>query len=799
MSGKQYLKFLAVFVFICMQATAVNVIKKVETAENMKSAIIMLGDSGDFDRTGKVLLANRNVWGPSGYDRGNSYRKLMPNATADILFAASVFDVDENGLCRKDLVLEIFYRDDIAPWTNEKKEVNNRIIIKSRIDFAANNEYFETGHLQTVGDRKWKTDQIFFEHTPRQMVRAIDGSFHFQIINSSSQNSILISYIKLRTIDHDELVKLRDNLRAQRGLKRDEFEPGVSEKRMCNQSEREFVVYPVNYLELVFPKSPVECDRVDEELKCFEVPGEAEPVSFVIHSYKDVNNVHIVVNDLKADSYIISADNIDVRRVVFNDQRWGWMTDSRYGTCPDYLSFKNPEVDIPTNSNCQFWLTINVPETTIPGIYKGKVGIYVKGQEIHSIGLSVEVLPIKLLPNCVKHMIYHSPYLKKFHKEPVEVLRDMKKHRVVPIYYPPLEITNVLGTVDVRLDGFERQLRQFVEIYPEARELFVGFFNYYVVWHGLNGPKPEFATPFPQFEETYGRILRKYAELARRYKIELYFSFNDEPFKNIGERRVSYLCSLIAQKNGLKTWSTHNLDYDIQLPLTENEIRSNINYLRPLRDVLDVFAEIILKVDEAAIDTFKKNHSNLSYYTTYLATSVRPIYNRFVHGLYPFVTNSKFVLVYAYRDSVVDPYDDMDLAATFPYPTSTNDYLLTYPTWRGDILPTLSYEALREGVEDSQLISTMKVLIDKALKAGNPVVVKLGKEAEDYLNEILARPSKNFKQNYWRKHTSALQDPMEKAILTDLNAQHGQDYAIFDNIRREVCDRIISLQNALIE
>ncbi len=799
MSRKQYLKFLAVFLFICIQAAATNVTKKAETAGNIKSAIIKLGDPGDFDRTGKVLLANRNAWGPSGYDRGTSYRELMPNATADILFAASAFDVDKNGLCMSDLILEISYRDDIAPWTNEKKEVNNRIIIKSRINFATSNEYVEAGHLQTAGDKKWKIDHVFFERTPRQMTRAIDGSFQFQIINSSPQNSLLISYIKLKVVDHSELVNLRDYQRAQRGLKRVEYENNLSEERICDQSERGIIVYPVNYLELVFPKSPVKCDYVGKELSCFEVPGEAEPVSFVIHSYKDVNNLHVVVSDLKAGDYIMTAENIDVRRVIFNDQRWGWMTDSRYGTCPDYLSFKNPKVNIPANSNCQFWLTINVPEAIAPGVYKGEVKIYVENQQVHSIRLSVEVVPITLMPNRVKHMVYHSPYLKKFHKDPMAVLKDMRKHKIVPIFYPPLEVTNDLGRVDVKLDGFEDQLRQFVKIYPDVNELFVGFFNYYVVWQGLNGPKPEFETPFPQFEVTYGKILRKYAGLAKRYGIELYFSFNDEPFEHGDRRRVSYLCSLIAQKNGLKTWSTQNLDYDVQLPLSESEIRSNINYLRPLRDVLDVFAEILPKIDEASIKTFKKNRPNLSYYTTYLATSVRPVYNRFLHGLYPFVTNSKFVLIYAYRDSIVDPYDDMDLAATYPYPVSTNDYLLTYPTWRGDILPTLSYEALREGVEDSQLISTINVLAEKAIKDNNPVIVKLGKEAEDYLNEILSRPSRNFKQEYWRKHTSALEDPMEQAILMDLNAQQGPDYEIFDNIRREICNRVISLQNVLVD
>lgn len=767
----------------------------VEPAAGLDSAIKQLGRESDFAKAGEVLLANPRVWGQADRDGQIAYHRLKANVEADVLVAA--FDVDSKGFCKHDMILEVFYRDDIKQWT-DKGKVLGPAVIKSRIDFAKDNEYVEVGHLQAIGDGKWKIARIFLERTPRQMVRAIDGSFQFKIVMPKSKvHTIPISYIKLISVTHPDLVTLREKERAQRGLKRVEYKPASDESRFSGQAKAGFAVYPVNYLELIFPNSCVDHDRVNEPLQCFEVPGRVEPVSFVIHAYEDLKNVRVRVSDLHGASDSIPSGNVDIRRVEYNDQRWGWGRTERYGTCPDYLSFPDPVVDIKANSNCQFWLTIEVPEAATAGLYKGEVTIYVNDKRVQAIGLSVEVLPVKLLPNRVRHMIYHSPYYRNFHRDPVKVLRDMEKHGVVPILYAYADTIKIDNRLDVRLHSFERQLSELRRVYPDAKELFSAGKLLPRVWRGLGGGEPRFTKPLANFEATYGKVLKRFAELAKRYGFELYFSFNDEPFKILERRRGSYLCSRIAQSEGLKTWSTHRLADDVQLQLTPRELIANVNYLRPLREVLDIFVEAIIRIDETAIKTLQKSRCSLSYYTTHLATSVRPVYNRLLHGIYPFVTNSRFVACYAYRDGPVDPFDDMDFKANRPYTVGVNDYLLTYPTWQGAILPTLSYEALREGIEDCELISTLQILADKALQASDPKVVELGKEAQEYFDDILKRVGKNFKQR--RRNRGLPADPMEKAILRDLNNKQSEDYEIFDKIRRSICNRIIALQNALVQ
>jgi hypothetical protein len=760
--------------------------------EKARSAGITLGHESDFERTGPVLLPNHQVWGKVGRHGQISYRALKAKSKADLLFVP--FEINEMGFCKRDMILEVFYRDDAKQRFIDEYRVQGRVIVQSRVDFSKDNEYVEIGHLDTEGDGKWKLAQMFLERTPRQLVRAIGHSFQFRVVMPpSGSKNLPISYVRLISVDHQQFVTLREEDRARRGLKRIDYEAAAGFGTPPEEWEkRGFVVYPVNCLELVFTNSPVDYDRAGDELECFEVPGQSEPVSFVIHAFTDLSNVRVEVSDLHSELDTISASRIHLHQVVRNDQRWGWSNAKHYGTCPDYLSFENPVVDIKNSSNCQFWMTIDVPADMTPGEYSGTVLVQADGIEPYRLPLKVEVLDIELPRHKARDMVYYSPHYRNLDRDPVRVLEDMKKHGLVPIYYPPRKR---LDSTD--LSDFERQLAEFRQVYPDVDTLFVGLSDHGRLWIKMRGPRPEFQRRFPLFESTYGKRLRSYAALAQRYNLTLVFTFADEPGDNAGSRRISYLCSHIAQSNGLKTWCTFVPYYDVQLPLTNKEVSERINYLRPLSEVLDEFVCHISHVDASAIKHIKKRNSNVSYYTTYPGTSIRCIYNRFLHGLYRFAVGGGYVVCYAYRHERSDPYDDLDRVSFWAPDVGMNDYVLTYPTWQGEILPTLSYEALREGVEDSRLISTMLVLAGRASSSHDPGVVRVGKESEEFLQAILRRMSKDFRRDYFRKHKDLPVDPMEEAILRDLNDGRSKDYGIFDKIRRGVCDRIIRLEEAL--
>jgi len=256
-------------------------------------AIKELGYDSDFERKGNIFFPNPKVWGKAARESKITYRYLKPRSKAEVLIVA--FDVDNKGLCKQDMILEIFYRDDIKEKPLRINWFEGRVRIESQIDFVKDNQYVEVGNLTAKGDGKWKLQRIFLERTPRQIIRAIDGVFHFKIIMPSAGSTALpISYIRFVSTNHQEFVRLREKNRVKRGLKRIEYKPTAdkisSGFKINNQP---FVVYPVNYLKLVFPNSPVEYERVNEPLKCFEIPGYEEPISFVIHAFENLSNLEV--------------------------------------------------------------------------------------------------------------------------------------------------------------------------------------------------------------------------------------------------------------------------------------------------------------------------------------------------------------------------------------------------------------------------------------------------------------------------------------------------------------------------
>jgi len=768
------------------------------TYSNANDSIIKnLGFETDFNKNVKCFLSNPDAWGQEGKEDNISFRLLKEKATADLLFKD--FNVDSNGFCKTDMIMEIYYRDDTKV---EKKSVNwvdARPTIQVGLDFTQKNEYFEIGYLSADGDHKWKKKLIFIEKNPRQMLRAINNVFAFKIIlNQSNLIPLPISYVSLRTVNHQEFVDLREKDRLERGLVRFDYKRPVYS--LSKKEHESFIVYPINYLQLIFPNSPIDTNSVGKSLKCFEVPGQAEPVSFVLHTSKDINNVYIKVSPLKTKSSIISNEAIDIRRVVYNDQRWGWGWSKEYGLCPDYLSIKNPKCNIMANANCQFWLTIKVPLDVSPALYEGIVEIWSQNNKLCSLPIELEVLPIKLNENKINYFVFHSPYFreKAYNKDKNAILRDMKAHGLMPVCYPKgrLIITDS-GSYQLDKKDFEHELREISQIFTDEKEVFVGLQNFSIIWRQIGGREPRFQYSFPKFDEVYGKVLLDYAQLAKKYNYEIFFTFIDEPGADLYKRRASYLCASIAHKNGLKTWVDSYVGTDVQLELTSDEKVNGVNYLRPLMEVTDVFVCPLREIDPVYIDIIKKNKTTFAYYTTYMSTSVHPVFNRFLNGLYAFKADTKYVFTYAYRDEIEDPFDDMDSSSTHYNVIGMNDYLLTYPTWDGDILPTLSYEALREGIEDARILCTLQDLISKALKSSNKDVMFLGEKLEKNLNDILIHMDDNFRKNYLSTYQNGPVDLAEDRILKDLNKNKDKSYSIFDSIRRTMCDDIIKLNDSL--
>ncbi len=187
---------------------------------------------------------------------------------------------------------------------------------------------------------------------------------------------------------------------------------------------------------------------------------------------------------------------------------------------------------------------------------------------------------------------------------------------------------------------------------------------------------------------------------------------------------------------------------------------------------------------------------SFSYYTTYPATQPVPLNNRFLNGIYGSAVGATGIYVYAYGDSGPQPWDDCEAGiyerlGTDSGRRSQNNYQLALPSWEDRMFDTVAFESLREGIEDSRLIATLKQAIRE-----HPG--PLADEATRYLAAILARPSPEYWPRYMRYDaTQPIQWYADRSrdMLIDL-AGDPDDYAFFDRFRAQLMRYILRLQHS---
>ncbi|MCK4658304.1 MAG: hypothetical protein KAV82_02175 [Phycisphaerae bacterium] len=182
-----------------------------------------------------------------------------------------------------------------------------------------------------------------------------------------------------------------------------------------------------------------------------------------------------------------------------------------------------------------------------------------------------------------------------------------------------------------------------------------------------------------------------------------------------------------------------------------------------------------------------------SYYTTYPANQPVILNNRFLNGVYASALGAKGVYVYAYGDWGSQPWDDCEVSyarrmGTESGQRSYGGYQLVLPSWDDRIYDTVIFESLREGVEDSRIIATLK----KAIAEHPGPRAQL---AQAYLDDLFAGPSRDYSPRYMHTDESL---PIHKyadrseEVLSDLVGD-GEDFAAFDRIRLRMIWLILTL------
>jgi hypothetical protein len=484
--------------------------------------------------------------------------------------------------------------------------------------------------------------------------------------------------------------------------------------------KRGFVVTAAEPFDTILPDAPAEEGRLLRSLDLAACAGEFEPATFVVHALRDLDVV-LRPADLVLDAaHKVPAANLDLRFVhVWRQRRPDGpgeylvpelLLKREPGELKGVISQPlTPEVRtrLPAKTARQFWVTVKVPEQAGPGTYEGRLPLVANGTA-YPLTCRLRVLPLKLPPDPFVHSIYfhgssvglgwygekemtHEAFLARGRRQ----LADLRDHglNAAGTYSPAIMTT--------RGDGYDIDLRHVRESLLLHRE--AGLTRWVTAELGystLDGQQlhPRLGAPFYR---AFTALVQAVEKMARAEGLPpvLYYGV-DEPMRKTEEEALRYygfadpvdVCRQWFQATrgggGRTTAAVYRTEiggWAILGPLCDVPIFS-LGSIYPHTSRAEIVGEVASRSDRQAW-----------YY--WQCWTENPLENRLLAGLYLCKSGLSGVMPWAYMGYDGDPYSDMD--------GTHKDFNIAYPSQEGPI-PTLSWEAFREGVDDCRYWAAVK-------------------------------------------------------------------------------------------
>jgi hypothetical protein len=479
------------------------------------------------------------------------------------------------------------------------------------------------------------------------------------------------------------------------------------------------------------------------EARIFASIGEHEPFGLLLRPKATLQEVFITSRDLIGGAGQIPKENVVVCSVESSGEM-GRKILMRLGR----------KWDMPAHSTEHFWCTVKVPDGAKPGLYKGKVVVTAKDDEVGSIGIVLEVLPIRLEdPPFALGFNYSNPK----NQAALEVhLADMRQHGmtcVSPLYNFHLPIH----------DANTSELGNFIESYKKA---------------GFPGPV-YFATPMDlqlsslagYGDETSKRWQQKYIQVMRhlhaevlKHNIAVLMSIGDE-LTNKGIEGVE-----IAGRLARFVWE--------ELP--EIATTSDMNGYMEVMAMAPYLNVATFNNGWDGMDNHNKGRHLINrefILEVQEKTGAIPWFVNAGTGRFPFGFFFWKMVKYGVKGKV-EWYYNLD-----------NRSGSVVRTEGATVWPTLEYERSREGIDDLKYLCMLEKLIARANSLGKA-------SAERQKAEALLKKIADGIADDWTAYTHggerfpadgmAVMSPERTANMGELNA-----------IRRAVADHIVMLQEAL--
>lgn len=533
------------------------------------------------------------------------------------------------------------------------------------------------------------------------------------------------------------------------------------------EQARGYLVSSPSWMELIYPSYYPLRSQVARELTCRLAPGEFEPVTLCVTGLRDLQEVAVTLPaDLKSPTgRKLPGANLELRTTRTITR---WLTAAaplqpgqRFERRPLFL-FPYEPAAVPARETHEFWLTVHAPATAAPGVYSGTVVVSAREAPTLSLPLRVEVLPLRLAQPDVTYGMYY-------------------RHGQ---QYPPLKTEGFFRQVlrDMRDHGMN-SMSVYADVERKQGDGYAVDFDYAPQNYGLN----------QQLRELQAAGLAKPGHpllLLASGKYDGAFWGEDKTIAALQARQreqgwPEFLLYLVDEPSGAR----------IELAKQLNTIAHRVPGLRTtsalgvpgeLADSYDVWiiSNSVLTLPQIIQQAQAKHKAAWTY--DCVANGCQPRNDRYFAGLHTWSAGltGNWQWCYTEKSGWVNERGEIELINVAYEDPWYATYLISSP---GGAIPTLGWEARREGVDDYRYIQTLREAIAAARQSGSPRQRALAAEAEAYLAATRQRVRRPVPKpaDVSAVYAEACYDRLKHPGL------QPEDY---DAIRRQVADYIIGLQ-----
>jgi hypothetical protein len=536
--------------------------------------------------------------------------------------------------------------------------------------------------------------------------------------------------------------------------------------------EKGYMIFSRSYISPVNSTSVPDREELTTSLRLFAAPGEYEPVTFSIRSGEALKDVRIsTAGPLIApgpDMPAIPLQALDIRTVTYM-KRW---IDSRYFEKRAYLLEKKESVDIEPLHTQRFWVTVKVPADALPGTYETQLIVTSGGNELEKLTLTLEVWPIELnnLPE-INYFMYFRPERLPLWARTKEYwthcLKDMKEHGITGytayVYPSPKAEDDPLATKT--REGW----LTFNETISALQEAGFGRDNpCYFFWIAA----PVYAaSPDP----VKIQIAEKAVEAVSEAGFKMIFGSVDEPET---EERIKTAKKLIARMR------EHFPDVPITTAMG-NHAREAVG------DLHDIWIFSAAALNDEVIQEAEAKGKSLWSYECALAPN-DALTARHYFGYFLWKAGIKGASFWTYADSSVMKRYGGELRMEEEWnPEWTNWFDYVWPA-RDGVVPSVAWEAAREGKDDYRYLRTLENTIERAEKQGKDT-----SEAREFLKTLSLRVQINNYRRAWQHGRSIWRDKFHRHAqgFDRLDPEPHLSAVDYNSVRREAARLIMELQD----